>query len=675
LRDAAGQRRGGAGGAEPGAPPRSAWRSALGEGRLGFWLRFTAGLVVLGSVDRGIAATAVYAQEPRYVGDLLWSLPVGALDDVATAAVLGLPFLGALYLVPSGRHRWRRAAQTVLFVMLCVFILLEVAAIPFWMEFDGRLNRLVLDYLQFPAESFGFLLETFQVGGALVVVLLLATLAQRFAGPRLARALRGERRPGERRRVAGLALVLALACYPLLAAGPVRTSPYREVNEVAINPLHNLARSVLLRDDVYAGLYPTLPEAEAEALLRASVAAPGEVWLDAPGDLLRRRVPGHPGARALNVVLVIEEGLGSTLVDGPMAEAAGGSLTPRFRRLAREGLYFSRVYATGSRTVRGLEGILTSFPPIPGISTSRRSQSDGMHSLPAVLARAGYETAFLYAGRQGFDDMGRFWRGIGLQQVWDIDDVRERGYETTWGVADEYLFTEAIRRLDERSPDAPPFFLGMLTVSNHIPFTFPQGRVDAPPGERRLEHSARYADWALADFIERARGHAWFDDTVFVVVADHQPRVHGGGRVPVPSYRVPLLFYAPGHVAPREVATVGSSIDVAPTLLGLLGLPHEHSFFGRDLQRIDPAEGRALMEHNHAVAYTDGREVAVLVPWRRPIGYRMRPGREELAPTAAPDPDLLRRAQATYQTAHRLFYGGGYHRRAVTRVAGAPERP
>ena len=453
----------------------------------------------------------------------------------------------------------------------------------------------------------------------------------------------------------------------LLQAMPGEPFADRAVNEVARNGLHSLLRAGLTNDEKFDGLYVTLPEAQARSLAREMVAQDNTRFLlpeDAPG--LLRRVDNGDAPRRLNVVLVIEESFGSTYVDG-LDNASGESVSPRLSALARDGLLFTNVYATGNRTVRGLEALLTSFPPIPGIATTRRSGSEGMHSLPFLLRRHGYRTAFLYGGRAAFDNMGHYWSTIGFERVLEQRDIAEAGFKTIWGVADEYLFGEALRRMDEMATGAQPVFLSLLTVSNHRPYTYPEGRIDKDPARKRKENSATYADWAFGDFVERARAKPWFRDTIFVFVGDHGPRVYGAAQVPVPSYRVPLLFYAPAHVAAERNATLGSSMDMGPTLLGLLGISHDSPFFGVDLRRVPPGGGRVAMEHNFAVALGDGSSVAMLLPGRQTRGWAMKPGPVELTPLQGADPALADRAIALYQTAHRLFYGRRYHEGSAAR--------
>ena len=228
-------------------------------------------------------------------------------------------------------------------------------------------------------------------------------------------------------------------------------------------------------------------------------------------------------------------------------------------------------------------------------------------------------------------------------------------------MADEYLYGEALKRMDALAGNGQPVFLSLLTVSNHRPYTYPAGRIDKDPAKKRRENAATYADWSFGDFIDKARGHAWFRDTVFVFMGDHGPRVYGAAQVPIPGYRVPLLFYSPSHIAAEQNPVLGSNMDVAPTLLGLLGLSYDSPFFGVDLRRVKAGEGRIVMEHNFSVALGDGAHAAMILPGRGTRGYTMTPGPHELEPVSEPNREALRRAVALIQTAHRMFYAHQYH--------------
>jgi phosphoglycerol transferase MdoB-like AlkP superfamily enzyme len=188
------------------------------------------------------------------------------------------------------------------------------------------------------------------------------------------------------------------------------------------------------------------------------------------------------------------------------------------------------------------------------------------------------------------------------------DDFANPAHTTAWGVSDEDLLGRGIEEMRALHGKGEPFLVSFMTVSNHRPYTFPEGRIkDAPnPADRRP--AVRYADWALGDFFRKAKKEAFWKDTIFVVVADHGARVYGSQQIPLTSYRIPMVVLGPAAVAAaRRIDALGCQLDVTPTILGLIGRPFESLFFGSDLL----AEGRprrVLMHHNRSVGiYRDER--------------------------------------------------------------------
>ena len=470
------------------------------------------------------------------------------------------------------------------------------------------------------------------------------------------------------------ALTVAFAAFSISVMMPIEVSANRATNELAANGLQSLVRAARTNDAAYDGFYPGMNEREAIAIARAQVVQSNTRFLTSEDNRsLLRHIDNGNSPKRLNVVLVLAESFGSVLVDDLDLWVPGESVSPNVTSLGRQGLYFTNVHSTGLRTVRGLEAILTSFPPIPGISTTRRPGSEGMHSLPFILRDQGYATGFLYGGNLMFDNMATFLGGIGFEHLWGRPDIAEVGFTTAWGAADEYIFGEALRRLDTLTADSRPAFLSILTVSNHRPFSFPAGRIAKDPLAKRRENATTYADWAFGEFIKQARSRPWFANTVFIFIADHGPYVAGAAQVPIDRYRIPLFFYAPAHIAPARIATVGSSMDLAPTLLGILGISYDSPFFGVDLLRVPEGQGRAFMDHNYVVALAKGDHLVTLEPNRRTRGYPYKPGPKPLPAEEAPDPETLRTAIAVIQTAHHMFYAGEYHRVVPTRIV--PAKP
>ena len=323
-------------------------------------------------------------------------------------------------------------------------------------------------------------------------------------------------------------------------------------------------------------------------------------------------------------------------------------------------IWFSNAYASGTRTVRGLEAFSASIPPIPTVSILRRPGFGNVATWGAVMRSLGYRTSFLYGGYGYFDNMNAYFGENGFDVV-DRRSISSVRFENIWGVSDEDLFDHSLAYFDRLHAAGDPFFSIIMTTSNHKPFTFRAGleAQGIPPEGGGRAAGVRYADFALGQFLRDAREHPWFDDTVFVVAADHGARVYGAEQIPLRTYEIPLMIYAPKHLAPRRVDALTTQIDIAPTVLGLLGLPYEAPFFGQDSLNT-PSEGRvALFNHNHDVAiYRDGRLVvfglgkSVNTLDYDPAADRYRP--------AARDPELERLGIAYFQTAYELFEGGNY---------------
>jgi phosphoglycerol transferase MdoB-like AlkP superfamily enzyme len=355
-------------------------------------------------------------------------------------------------------------------------------------------------------------------------------------------------------------------------------------------------------------------------------------------------------------VLVSVESLGAEFL-GCYGDPRG--LTPRLDALARESLWFSNVYATGNRTVRGLEALSLALPPTPGQSIVRRPKNQALYSLGSVFEDKGYSVLFAYGGYGYFDNMNAFFDANDYR-VFDRTHIAKKAieFENIWGVADEHLFDQVLAEIDREKAVEParPVFAHVMTTSNHRPYTYPAGRIDIPPGTGR-EGAVKYTDFALGRLIERARMHSWFDDTVFIITADHGANARGTSSIPVAQYRIPVFVYAPKHVAPQRVDRLMSQIDIAPTLLGLLDFRYYSKFLGRDILRSAPETDRAFVANFQTLGYLHDDRMVVLRP-RKAVETYLRSGPGFVA--GPPDPGLAREAIAFYQVASHLFHAGLY---------------
>ncbi len=549
---------------------------------------------------------------------LLGILAAGLVYDLAAATYVLVPFiLLATFFSDSRLGRFAHGVVACALIVAGLFGMLFTAVSEglFWNEFASRFNFIAVDYLIYTREVIGNIRESYPIGWiltgiavcALVLFVLVARPVWRSASGAGGRWLR---------RYAMLPVLLALpaASFFFVGDGVRELLSTASARELAGNGYYDFMRAFRSNNLDFQTFYKTVPVEEASQVLRNEFleAQTKARFVDNPQSIERRVEPGVP-ARPMNVVLVSMESLGADFV-----ESFGGrkGLTPNLDRLAHDGLMFTQLYATGLRTVRGLEAITLSIPPTPGHAVPMRNQNKGFQTLGGVLAGAGYDALYLYGGYSYFDNMRDFFSGNGYTVVDRTAIPKEKiSHENIWGVADEDLFGQALTEIDARVAAGHKVFMHVMTTSNHRPFTFPDGRIDLPQGAR--DSAVKYADWSIGKFMQEAQTRPWFKNTLFVFLADHTSNGRGRTDLPPENYRIPLIIYAPGTIAPAQIDYVASQIDVAPTVLGLLDLGYTSRFFGQDILTEGRGHQRAFMANYLTVGYMEGGMVVELSPRRR----------------------------------------------------------
>ncbi|HEX6828306.1 MAG TPA: LTA synthase family protein [Burkholderiales bacterium] len=636
------------------------WLPVLSQhagGRYHPLLLLTVAYLAISGATRVILAAHAGGQIEQPLRELLALIPVGLGYDLITALTLLAPFALYLLLVPerlyrSRPQRWLIFAGT--YLALAAMLYLAVVEYYFFDEFDARFNSVAVDYLIYPHEVFVNIWDSYPVGRALALVAAGAAAGLWMARRRLAESF--ARASGVRQRLltfAALAASLTVS-HAVVNADTGRYSENRVVNELAQNGIYSFFHAALHQDLDYGQYYLTLDEPQAAERLRRLVSQPNAAFLPGPNPIARRvTYPGPP--QLLNVVVIIEESLGAEFV-GAYGDSHG--LTPNLDRLAAESLVFTNVYATGTRTVRGLEAITASFPPLPGESIVKRSHNENLFNWSTVMRAQGYSPTFLYGGFGTFDNMNHFFGANGYRVV-DRTDMDPPRFANIWGVSDEDLFRNAVREFDAQHARGERTFAVVMTTSNHKPFTFPEGVPGVPAqGGGRLA-GVRYADYALGRFFEQARTRPWFPDTAFVIVGDHGARVYGKEDIPLRSYELPFLVYEPGHLAPRRVDTLVGQIDIAPTVLGLLNISYDSAFFGRDALAVPEDEHFVLLNHNRDVALLAHGMLAELHLRKGSDAYAYdKPSNRQVR--VPENEDQLKDAVSVFQTAYTLFARGQY---------------
>ncbi|MDF3932393.1 LTA synthase family protein [Pseudomonas citronellolis] len=582
---------------------------------------------------------------------------VGFLYDLSFLAYALLP-LGLFLLVLPARvwrsRTWRWLLSALLFVSVYLMLFTAVAEWLFWDEFGVRFNFIAVDYLVYSDEVLNNILESYPIG-LLLSILAVATLAVTLGLQRTLARICAAPVPALRHRLARMVLLLGVALVALLAVDqdrPRGQGGNTYLRELSSNGPYQFFAAFRNNELDYQQFYATLPAETVARQIRAELAEPNARFLGSDPMDIRRAIsnPGEP--RALNVVLVTIESLSAKYLG---SNGDGRNLTPNLDALRKNSLYFNNFYATGTRTDRGLEAITLSIPPTPGRSIVKRiGRESGFASLGQQLQAKGYDAVFMYGGRGYFDNMNAFFGGNGYRIV-DQSSVKEEDihFKNAWGMADEDLYNQALRVADEDFGKRRPFFLQLMTTSNHRPYTYPDGRIDIPSGKGR-DGAVKYTDYAIGKFLENARTKPWFDSTIFVFVADHTAGSAGKEDLPVENYQIPLFIYAPKQLPVGERAELASQLDLAPTLLAMLNLSYESTFFGRNLMAENALPPRVVIGNYQHLGLFDGTDLAILSPRQGLRRHNQALGASVEVNAPAGDP-LIARAIAYYQAASHDF--------------------
>lgn len=595
-----------------------------------------------------------------------WKDAAPALYDVAEIFAVGLLFdsgfiayaliLPVLYIWLAPQKIWGSRwhgywIRGLVFCGIYATGFIAVAEFLFWDEFRVRFNFIAIDYLIYRREVTDNILQSYPVGPLLALLLGVALLLYQPFRPWIVRALASREPFSQRSLAAGIFMLLTLAAFLALNQPLRQISDNTYVSELGSNGPYQFVAAFRNNELDFATFYALLPEAEADRLLRGEMAEPGARFLSREPFDIRRDIARAGPEKPLNVILVTVESLSADFL-GYFGNDR--QLTPTLDDLVGKSLFFSRFYATGTRTTRGLEAITLSIPPTPGRSIVKRLGREGdQWSLGAVLNAKGYRSYFVYGGRGYFDNMNNFFARNGYQVIdqTTVPDA-EMHFTNAWGMADEDLYRQVLKTADRESDQRQPFFIQAMTTSNHRPYTYPADRIDIPSGSGR-DGAVKYSDYAIGEFLRQARNRSWFKETVFVIVADHQAGSAGKRALPIERYHIPMWIYAPGHLQPRVVDSLASQIDLGPTLLGVLNMSYRSCFFGRDILRSPP--NRALIANYQDLGLFDGGRMAILEPRQEVLLQKGFGDHMILQGPAQVDDPLVRRDIGYYQGAAYVY--------------------
>lgn len=547
-----------------------------------------------------------------------------------------------LLLIPKIRQTWRYCIYFFIFFLYIFLINFNVISeFLFWNEFGVRYNFIAVDYLIYTNEVIGNILESYPIipmFSALIVISVLITIFYLKKSKNYFEDL-----PNFKTKLINSIVYIILfigAIFLLKVNETYENSDNAFVNELQANGLVRFCNAYSDSSLNYDKFYAKLPLQKAFSLINKIY--DNEWSANNNTKIIKDTLPElHK-----NVILVTIESMSASFL-----KEFGNTqnLTPNLDKLAKEGLFFTDMYATGNRTVRGLESVTLCIPPSPGESLIKRNNNDHMFSTGYLFKRRGYTVQYFYGGYGYFDNMNTFFEGNGYNII-DRSSFKkdEITFANIWGVCDEDMFMKAIHVFDENSKHKSPFFGHIMTVSNHRPFTYPSGKIDISNTSKSREGGVKYTDYAIGRFIEEAKKRPWFPNTVFVFVADHCASSAGKEDIPLDKYKIPAIIYSPGFIKSEKFSKLVSQIDLMPTLFGKLHFSYSSRFYGQDVFE-STYQPRALIATYQKLGYLKDNKLIVLSPNQKIEQYNVIEG-TQMKKSKSIDTSIADEAIANYQT-------------------------
>jgi len=545
----------------------------------------------------------------------------GSATEIALAFIgLKIIIFSLMLFLPEKRLQIR---NTMYFITVFLYVLLiifnAVSEYFFYNEFGLRYNFIAVDYLIYTNEVIGNIMESYPVVPLFLAIFAVATAFTFFIYKKTKTELLFL--PNLKQK----AILLTSFCILVVVSflGLSFTTKLKSDNvfedEIQANGLPKFYWAFTHNELDYFQFYPQINQQIAERTFLSQYTPP----------VLKRTIQSEKPELNKNVVLISIESLSADF----MAHYGNTQkITPFLDSLADKSLMFTNLYATGNRTVRGLEALTLCIPPTAGESIIKRENNKNKFTTGSVFKSKGYDVKFLYGGYSYFDNMKDFYEGNGYEIV-DRNNFKpeEISFANVWGVADEDMAKKAIQTINAEAKSGKPFFNHWMTVSNHRPFTYPNGKIDIPGDAKSREGGVKYTDYSLRKFFEMAKKQDWYSNTVFVIIADHCASSAGDTELPMDKYKIPAMIFSEGFIQPQKFTQIMSQIDVMPTLLGLLNFNYQTKFLGQDVfsKEFQP---KAYVATYQDLGFIKDNYLTVISPLKKVKQYALTQQKNSLSP-------------------------------------------
>ena len=607
---------------------------------------------------------------------------IGMRFDMVIAATLACPLIALIPAGPQlGKPRFQKFISALIALFASVVIFSCIADFYFFKQFGERLNHKAIVYLDsdyvykiiwndYPILTIAFV--------CFLSSLLLYKALSRFLASRIARTAIPALSIVEVILIPAIMITLTVGGIrgslgpKAINSGPAYFSSSASIAQLTLNGLFTFREAVLslkFREEHLDTHYTLLSPEQAAKNAVALISRPGDTFCETASNPLRRITDTGIARNDYNVVLVVLESLSWHYI-GSMGANPG--YTPNLDKLISQGIFMNECFAVGNRTTRGFGAIVSGYPDLPGKSVTTRPQAEGTFlTLGSILKSRGYETMFIYGGQPWYDHRQAFLGSNGYTRMVFKNDFASRTFKAKLGYCDEDLYNQA--HIEFQKCKDKPFFSTLLTLTFHKDYEIPAGKITPEPASTPFHDqidAIRYTDWAIGRFIEQASTAPYFKKTIFVFVADHM----GGFREnpnTAASYRVPFLVYAPGIVQPARIEGICSQLDVAPTIMNLLGGSYEHCFFSSSVLERKPDSGFAWLLNGQQLIFINGlRQGVVISPGDHSAFFTFSlPGELGQLNSDIPTAKLRQMPLSILQVASEIFENSAYNLRPANSVA------
>jgi phosphoglycerol transferase MdoB-like AlkP superfamily enzyme len=597
------------------------------------------------------------------------TLFTGLFYDIGTIAFISATAV-VYYAVFPNRWVGSRADKILVwfFTALTVFILVFTffAELTFWDEFRTRFNFIAVDYLIYTHEVVANIKQSYPlpmlIGG--VVILTAGILFLFYKRRAFANTFKYKASLKARGVLLGITAVIIVFFAFFITNNDAEWSANRYNSEISKSGIYSFFAAFRNNQMKYDEFYTFIDNNKAFALVKNKVGN-ANIHFAGKGFSIHRTVTDStPSKDKKNVVFILVESL-----SGSFMQEFGNRehITPFLDSLAQKSVFFENLYATGTRTVRGMEAVTLCIPPTPGQSIVKRLENADLYTINSVFKSKGYDSNFFYGGDGYFDNMNAYFGGNGFT-IYDrgrgsmLNDAikttrnniadSEVTFENAWGICDEDIFNKMLSVADKQYTAGQPFFNFVMTTSNHRPYSYPEGKIDIPSGKSR-QGAVKYTDFALRQLFAKAKTKPWFKNTVFVIVADHCASSAGKDEIDVANYHIPAFIVNLPEPENQKITKQCSQIDLLPTLFSLFHWNYESDFFGKNV--LDPDfEERSLLGTYRKLVLMKKDKVMILSDQKKQAFYTWNKQDNSLNPLPMDRP-FLNEAISWYQTADYLF--------------------